>query len=270
VSDTIDILSDFAPRNWCKWALLGMLNHCQIKLYSFRGQAKFSVSASQLQSGAKYVLNIGERGHRDRKGMAIPADIERDYDIKLSGWEKRDWDDEFVVHKLEWGETETPMALASGHSMWGEFDWNANTLKLEHYTPDPDSTWMFEYDDIVGDSIDPRLIHNIDIREICFDLLEVEQLAPQANFDKAATSRNDPVLVNHPRVGRPPKWDWAGSIGAVVALANTPDGIPMEKGGQAAIERTMAEWFVQETGSQPATSQIRHHAQTIAKMIGLK
>jgi len=57
--------------------------------------------------------------------------------------------------------------------------------------------------------------------------------------------------------GRPPKWDWEGCAIALIAHANTPDGLP---GSQAEIEGLMATFFYNRYGCEPAESLIREHA----------
>jgi hypothetical protein len=66
--------------------------------------------------------------------------------------------------------------------------------------------------------------------------------------------------------GRMAKWDWEGAIGCVVAVANTPDGLPEGHGAQAAIERIIADYFG-VTG--PAESQIRLRAARIMETLEL-
>jgi len=62
------------------------------------------------------------------------------------------------------------------------------------------------------------------------------------------------------RGGRPPKWDWEGCAIALIAYANTPDGLPES---QAAIERLMATYFNDRYGYEPSESLIREHAAKI-------
>ncbi|BAI97996.1 hypothetical protein Sj15T_23990 [Sphingobium sp. TA15] len=68
--------------------------------------------------------------------------------------------------------------------------------------------------------------------------------------------------------GRPPTWDWEGALIHVTAIANTPDGLPSERGAQARIEEIIHDWFIQAGGDAPADSEIRKRASAIMK--GLK
>ncbi|WP_235522906.1 hypothetical protein [Novosphingobium sp. Leaf2] len=67
--------------------------------------------------------------------------------------------------------------------------------------------------------------------------------------------------------GRPPTWDWEGALIHVVAIANTPDGLPSERGAQARIEEIIRDWFIQAGGDAPADSEIRKRANGIMKRV---
>lgn len=69
------------------------------------------------------------------------------------------------------------------------------------------------------------------------------------------------------RVGRPAKWHWEGALAHVVAMAQTPVGLPTGHGAQAKIEAIIAEWFTAETGNSPSISQIRTRAALVRVMI---
>jgi hypothetical protein len=64
--------------------------------------------------------------------------------------------------------------------------------------------------------------------------------------------------------GRPARWDWEGALAAVVASANTPDGLPEGHGAQAAIERLIADYF---GADGPSESQIRLRAGRIMEAL---
>ena len=64
--------------------------------------------------------------------------------------------------------------------------------------------------------------------------------------------------------GRTPKWDWEGALAAVVAEANSLDGLPEGHGAQAAIERIIADHFGAEG---PSESQVRLRAAKIMEAL---
>ena len=56
------------------------------------------------------------------------------------------------------------------------------------------------------------------------------------------------------RRGRPPVWDWEALKVEIIALANSPDGLPAK---QAELESWAANYFQQKHGSEPSVSSIR-------------
>jgi len=67
--------------------------------------------------------------------------------------------------------------------------------------------------------------------------------------------------------GRPSVWDWESALIHLIAQANSLDGLPMDHGGQAQIEKIISEWFMQTTGNSPAESEIRKRASAVIKAI---
>lgn len=67
--------------------------------------------------------------------------------------------------------------------------------------------------------------------------------------------------------GRPSEWKWEDVLIHLIAKANLPDGLPTERGGQAHIEKIIADWFMQKTGNSPAPSEIRKRASAVMKAI---
>lgn len=69
--------------------------------------------------------------------------------------------------------------------------------------------------------------------------------------------------------GRRPKWDWEGALSHLVAVANTPDGLPinMERGDQAKLVKIISEWFVQKTGESPDERDIKKLAKKVIEAI---
>lgn len=67
--------------------------------------------------------------------------------------------------------------------------------------------------------------------------------------------------------GRPSVWDWESVLVHLIAQANSLDGLPMDRGSQAQIEKIISEWFMQTTGNSPAESEIRKRASAVMKAI---
>lgn len=70
--------------------------------------------------------------------------------------------------------------------------------------------------------------------------------------------------------GRPGKWKWEGALIHLIAVANTPDGLPEGAGAQARIGELIANWFAanSEDGSTPAESEIKLRARLIMDELG--
>lgn len=56
--------------------------------------------------------------------------------------------------------------------------------------------------------------------------------------------------------GRPRKWNWDGAMCAVIAKANSLDGLPERHGAQAEIGRMLSQWFLENQGGEPVASEI--------------
>lgn len=69
--------------------------------------------------------------------------------------------------------------------------------------------------------------------------------------------------------GRRRKYDWEGALIGVIALANSPDGLPTGYGAQAKIERMLAGWFQKTHGVEPSSSELRLRARRIVNEVEL-
>lgn len=265
--DGLKAMAQFAPHNWCKWAILGMVHAERIRLYSSSGRVKSYTTAGALNQGDAYLDEIGE-GYRSNKSMAIPSDITRDYGLELPDYKNLDWDVIVPLSEWSWGEASGPLVMSSGYSFWGEVDWTGGTITLDEFNPEPEWAIMFQNDEIVEDGIDVRLIHDFHIAGICFDYEEFALIAPQCDLESLTQKRKEPLSLAGNRGGRPPRWNWPDAFVSVIAVANTPDGLPDGPGAQAFVERILADHFVKTTGGQPSISQIREYASKIMHSIG--
>lgn len=67
--------------------------------------------------------------------------------------------------------------------------------------------------------------------------------------------------------GRPQKWDWEGALIHLVAVANTPDGLPTGQKAQAEIEKIISDWFDPKAENTPVESEIRKRASAVMQAI---
>lgn len=75
-----------------------------------------------------------------------------------------------------------------------------------------------------------------------------------------------PRLMRETR-GRTRKWDWEGAMCAVIAQANTPDGLPEGYGAQAEVGRLIGQWFRDNQRGEPAPSEIGARAAKVMAAI---
>lgn len=87
---------------------------------------------------------------------------------------------------------------------------------------------------------------------------------PMVGGRKALESR---ILPAKARRGRPRSWDWEGAICAVIARANTPDGLPEGYGAQAEVGRLIGQWFRDNQRGEPAQSEIGARAAKVMAAI---
>lgn len=98
------------------------------------------------------------------------------------------------------------------------------------------------------------------------------QPGPSMLVDRVETSTKADVdepsrtieYLNSPRRGRPAKWDWDWLKLEIIALANSPDGLPDK---QADLEVWAAELFAKKYGNEPSSSLIRKHVGPIYRRI---
>ena len=66
---------------------------------------------------------------------------------------------------------------------------------------------------------------------------------------------------------RPVEWDWDGAVAHLLAVANTPNGLPET---QVKIEHLVEDWFDRTYGDTPVESAIRKHVKIWCKDVFLK
>ena len=263
--DVVVAMGEHAPYNWCKWALKGALFDGLLWAYAQSGKVKSFAHAAELKSGK----SRHEQGRADRWDLD-PKELEAEYDITLPNFSNMEWDERVGIFEWEWSNPEDPWGMAPGYHLWGDTDWVNSSLLLNDFQVESGWKDFFSGDQVFEDGPDPRLHYDIEIHGLCFELNQVSAFAPNLNLDEIVSTSTTTIGRRNGNAGRPRKWDWTGALVEVIKVANTPDGLPSGQGAQAKIERLMAEWFVKTTKSQPASSQIRSHAQRIMAMLGRK
>lgn len=97
--------------------------------------------------------------------------------------------------------------------------------------------------------------------EVCAAFLPLADHASSATVTRAAM--DDPRPLQREKRGRHRKWDWEGALIAVITQANMPDGLPEGFRAHTEICKIMTEWFEQNQGGSPASSEIGSRASSI-------
>lgn len=168
---------------------------------------------------------------------------------------------------FEWDDEINPIVVAPGFFLYAsEVDWNAGRMELEWLERSGSfGEAIFPSEEMFGTEFDNPEFSAI-IEGLCFSFGDIELLVPQLELFQTSTSSPD---ARKPRgaIGRPPKWDWEGAFAHVISLATTPAGLPTGQGAQARIEELMSSWFMDETGNEPAASQVRSRASRIMRTL---
>ncbi len=130
---------------------------------------------------------------------------------------------------------------------------------------------FFEDADLEWDEGGTIYDDNMEYKDIwvCFDDLEREFPAlGEQERDKvgnaSASTEVVPLDTSVAKRGRPPKYNWDEFFVEIIRLANGIDGVPET---QSELEATMAEWCLNQWGTEPAESTIRDKISPIYKAI---
>lgn len=173
-------------------------------------------------------------------------------------------EDEYTEVAHEWGRDEEPKQVASGFFVYASsINWEDGIVKATiYYSTKKDDELFWDRDSFFASELtDPD--YEVTLKGLCFERDAIEMLQPHIELAEPSRALRD----ERPRLGRPRTWDWEGATAHLIAIAQTPDGLPMGPGAQAQIERLVADWFMSSTGNTPAVSQVRQHATKIMKAL---
>lgn len=102
---------------------------------------------------------------------------------------------------------------------------------------------------------------------VTFEAVGIEAMAQSPN--NSTDVRQPLAKVQESAPVRKRMHDWEGAMIHLIALSNSPDGLPTGYGAQAQIARLMALWFQKVHGREPANSELRQRAQRILNEIEL-
>lgn len=167
----------------------------------------------------------------------------------------------------QWDESEGPIQVDPGFFLYAsEIDWDSGRIRCEWISPDGS----------LGDAIFPseglfasefeRPDYEAELYGLSFSADQIELLLPNLRLKPNITLGGERHEVKR-SIGRPKKWDWEGALAFIVSQAQTPDGLPTGDGAQARIEEAIRNWFIDQKGDSPASSQIRQRASSIIKAL---
>lgn len=253
----LEFLGQAAPRPWLKRMLLWMMLDEKLSAYFTHGVIQPHTTVSTFLYGLE---NYDPKRPAEEQ---LKQGYDADFAAKLIGKNTYDRVDD---EPTTWTETDEPHAVSVGFFMFAELrDWEAGsfsgTLFVESGTMKDVIFWDEEEHLLTNFE---RADFDFELSGLCFDAATIEMLLPSHVLE------HQPSLLSRAftrPVGRPPKWNWEGALEHLVAQAQKPDGLPSGPGAQAAIERMLSDWFVENENGAPAESQIRTHVQRVMRRI---
>jgi hypothetical protein len=258
--DAVMFLSQSAPAAWVYRALLWMAQSGEIELYAD------SVTVEARATIFDFIISLYDEAG-GWEGAAMDAAIRKKYEPELA---------EKIIGKDRHSQIEDEIHFVNGWDSIGaigpgfllfssKFDWQSNIMECDYIDHELlKLDWLFGSQDFVGSDF-PNPDYTVRFSGLKFEANRIELLLPAAQLAAAIEKRAGVSTAR--QMGRPTKWDWDGAMSHVIAVAQTPDGLPTGHGAQAKIESMIAEWFEAETGNSPAISQIRAKASRIIARI---
>jgi len=259
--EAIAFLSKAAPKAWVQRLLKCMIVDGEIEAFFSEGRIQ------PFTYGFYFTSDLREEAG-ENSGPKMDAIIRKKFAPKLAdqlagGEGLNKVNDEQCHWQPEYG----PEPIDLGWIFFAEeIDWEKGSISVPRVPTDRDTgDWMFPSREFF-DSEFENAEYEAEFQGMAFNFAAIEMLLPNSNLgqEAAGVTRSS---GDGRRVGRPPKWDWEGSISHVVAKAQTPDGLPTGPGAQARIEEMISEWFIGETGDSPSSSQIRQRASKIVRSL---
>jgi hypothetical protein len=253
--ETLDFLSKSAPRPWVKRMLLWMIFNGELAPYFLEGRSvattsAFSIINAFLQRGAS----------KEIKSELIRQYFKPELAERLIALDNLD---EFEDVVCEWDSDEGPREVSAGYFVYAsDIDWSAGIVETEIYGNVVEADVFWDSDDLLNSSFKDA-DYVVTLPGLCFDRGAIEILQPTAELMAPAQDQAE----GRARLGLPRSWDWDGAMTHLLAIAQTPDGLPTGPGAQAQIERAVADWFMTRTGNTPSTSQVRHHVKKIMRAL---
>jgi hypothetical protein len=258
--DAVLFMSQSAPPAWAYRSLLWMASTNELNLYADK------VEVTPYTSVGSFTMQLYEKAGEfsgEKMDLAIRAEYPPEMAAKLVG---RSHGADFFDETLIVSDPDQLGVIDRGFILFAdEIDWQNSRMSVGWIDEKLISLEeLFPTQGFVGSEIeDPN--YQVVFEGLKFEANVVELLLPSAQLVLPNSSSSPTPGARY--AGRPTKWDWDGAMAHVIAMANSPDGLPDGHGAQAKIEAMIAQWFVDQTGNSPATSQIRAKASRIMRGI---
>lgn len=255
-ADTVEFLSKSAPAPWVKRMLLWMICQGEIAAYFRSGLSVARAPAFAAVKDARGELPTGEE-----REEIIKRDFPPELAEKLLHADGHDYIEEIAC---EWSTDDEPRQVAQGYFLYMEsLNWESGRL-VGIFMPNSgyDYDLLQDRNDILNSNIQ-NAEYTVSFDGLCFNKEAIEMLQPA---ERLLSNQSSPDTGRR-SIGRPRLWDWDAATMHLITIAQTPDGLPVGPGAQAAIERAITEWFMSKSGNSPAPSQIRQHASKVMRTL---
>ena len=262
----LDFLSNSAPRPWVRRMLQWMIFDNQLAPYFTSGEIRAMVRVYDFFYSKD---DFDNSFTAEQRNQWIEENFEPEIAAKLISHDRLDSIEE---HRIYWTENDEPRKMGAGYLVYSQnIDWDAGTVKVEVSQPSGalEEHLFWDAEEHLSSEFESA-DYEISLSGLCFEREAIEMLLPSHSLDNTGSTFASAIdrPSTNPVLGRPPKWDWEGSISYLVSVAQHPDGLPHGEGAQARIEEMMSQWFIDQSGDSPSTSQIRQRARSI--MLALK
>jgi len=263
--EALDILAKSAPRTWCKRLLTQLIFEGHVTAYCTDGDLRGFIPVTCLLQNSDLAWADGEAFWAAvKEEWSVVAPTEKDLVQTPNGTLA-------PITGYRWYESDDFLPNQIGYGYFhhaDEIDWEEGRIEIQSIFPNEADRDYFLSDDLMYGEEKRR-------GEVQFSWLEFKVSLSGLSFESSAIELISGLESPSPekraqRVGRPKKWDWEGALISVIGLANEVDGIGQERGEQAKIEAEMAKWFLDTTGEQPQTSQLRKYANRIMAYLAEK
>lgn len=250
----IDFLSQVAPRPWVTRMLHAMFLTDELQPFFLSGRVRSEVMVAQILAK---IENYKLEQHSAERDAFVREALGDELADLIKG---KDWQENVVEYDEPIEPVEGYILADLGFIHYGAIDWQGGHMICE-YIPErkerPEHLF-YNIEEMISSEYESNTV-TAEFRDMHLVRSKIELLLPSHRL-LSGDHIERPAPQDLRRVGRPAKWDWEGALAHVVAIAQTPDGLPTGHGAQAKIETIMAEWFMAETGNSPSISQIRTRA----------